>query len=81
MRDFPLLDLADLYRDAHAQLCALETLAAELYFESDDTWADMALLLGQAQVSLTALGTLPPGLVEGIATDAADLREMEDHAS
>jgi hypothetical protein len=80
MRDFPLLDLRDAWRDAVRRLTEMYDLADALYAESDHTWTEMVVVQRTVLEAKAALGSLPPGMREGIAQDEADLHAMEARA-
>ena len=79
-RDFSLLDLRDLWRDAQVTLQAIQDLSETLWKESDFTWLDMIIIRQRIVNAFLALGDLPPGIIEGIATEEADLRGREAKA-
>jgi hypothetical protein len=80
MREFPLLDLADAWKAAHQCLADVQRHAEALWAESEDTWLDMMIIRQRVVNVRQALGTLPPGILDGIAQDEADLDELEDRA-
>lgn len=77
--DYPLLDLRDLWRDVHARLQEIQDLTEHLFCESEYTWGDMADIRFRIRCARKELGEkLPPGILEGIAKDEADLQEWEE---
>ena len=76
--EYPLLDLKHAWRDAHAYLTEAREQAEELYHASEATWTEMAVIMQQVDRARAALGDLPPGILEGIAKEEADLQEWED---
>jgi hypothetical protein len=78
--DFPLLDLADAWHDAQRHLADVQAQAETLWTASEYTWLDMVMVRQRAINARAALGTLPPGIQDGIAKDEADLVELEARA-
>jgi hypothetical protein len=74
---YPLLDLHDAWKDAHARLLALQEQAEALYEASEETWEDMLTLRAQVRQARAVLRDLPRTLRDGIAQDQADLEEWE----
>ena len=80
MTEFPLLDFADAWKEAHQRLAEVQRHAEALWAESESTWLDMMLIRQRVVNVRQALGTLPPGILDGIAHGEADLAAMEDRA-
>jgi hypothetical protein len=80
MQQYPLLDLADNWKEVHSFLDYLQALATTLWVESQYTWLDMLIVRQRIMNARQALGLLPPDILAGIANDEADLAEIEAHA-
>ena len=80
MATYPLLDLQRAWQDAQALLREVMDRAEALYHGSDRTCLEALFVRAKAWAALDKLGTLPQGILDGIAAEQADLDEMEAHA-